>query len=131
MSSDSADKIVVTCTVLTITAFVIGVITLPFWLWPFYNVWQQQMDGEGQLKKAEYTRQIATLDAQAEVARANGVASANKIVADGLGGPDGYLRYLWIEKVAGSNNQIIYIPADAGMPLLEAGRLPQATVIAK
>jgi hypothetical protein len=28
-----------------------------------------------------------------------------------------YLRYLWIEKVAGSSNQIVYVPSDGGLPV--------------
>lgn len=93
------------------------------WGYPQYNVWQQSLSGKAELQKAEYTRQIAALDAQAEIVRAEGVAKANSIVAQGLGGPEGYLRYLWIEKVAGSNNQLVYVPSEGGLPLLEAGRL--------
>jgi hypothetical protein len=80
---------------------------------PVYNVWQQSLSGKAELNKAEYTRQIAALDAQAEVVKAQGVAQANAIVVNGLGGPEGYLRYLRIEKVAGSSNQVIYIPQTA------------------
>lgn len=90
---------------------------------PKYGVWTSSLSGEAELKKAEYTRRIAQLDADAEVTRAEGVAKANKIVAEGLGGPEGYLRYLWIEKVAGSNNQLVYVPSEGGLPVLEAGRL--------
>jgi len=90
---------------------------------PQYFVWTSSLDGKAQLQKAEYTRQIASLDAQAEITRAEGVAKANAIVAQGLGGPEGYLRYLWIEKVAGSRNQLVYVPAEGGLPILEAGRL--------
>jgi len=103
-------------------AFVIGLIIFFIWFGPQYNVYSQTLAGEAELKKAQYTRQIAELDAAAEVAKARGVAQANQIVADGLGGPEGYLRYLWIEKVAGSSNQIIYLPSDGGMPILEASR---------
>ena len=60
-----------------------------------------------------------------EVERAKGVAEANRIVADGLGGPEGYLRYLYIEHLAQSQGQIIYVPTEGGLPILEAGRLRQ------
>jgi hypothetical protein len=106
-----------------IGSVIIGVIWLLMWGLPTYNVWTSSLSGKAELQKAEYTRQVAALDAQAEVARAQGVAQANKIVAEGLGGPEGYLRYLWIEKVAGSSNQIVYVPSDGGLPILEAGRL--------
>jgi len=46
---------------------------------------------------------------------------ANKIIADGLRGNDEYLRYLWIDKVAGSTNrEIVYVPTEANLPILEA-----------
>lgn len=100
---------------------------------PQYNVWQQGKEGEAQLRKAEQNRQIAiqeaeavkasaTLLAQAEVERAKGVAEANAIIADGLGGPEGYLRYLWINKLSENGQNVIYIPTETGMPILEAGK---------
>lgn len=100
--------------------------------YPQYNVWQQGLAGKAALKRAEQDRQIAIQEAQAkkesasmladaEVIRAGGVAKANKIIAQGLGGPEGYLRYLWIDKMDNAN--MIYIPTEAGMPILEAGRL--------
>lgn len=102
---------------------------------PRYHVWQQQLAGEAELARAEQNRRITVLEAQAkldsakmyadaEVERAKGVAAANKIVADGLEGHDEYLRYLWIDKVAGSaQREIIYVPTEANVPILEASRL--------
>lgn len=100
---------------------------------PRYNVWQQGLAGEAELRRAEQNRQIAVQEAQAkrdsaslyaeaEVARARGVAEANHIIAQGLGGPEGYLRYLWIHSVSESSNQIIYVPTEAQIPILEAGK---------
>lgn len=34
---------------------------------------------------------------------------------------EGYLRYLWIDKL-GAGNQVIYVPTEAGLPILEAGK---------
>lgn len=101
---------------------------------PKYHVWEQGLKGEAELARAEQNRKIkvqeaqaklesSKLDAQAEVERAKGVAQANIIVADGLKGHDEYLRYLWIEKVAGNaSKEIVYVPTEAGLPILEAGR---------
>ena len=72
--------------------------------------------------EAEAKLESAKLLAQAEVERAKGVAEANRIVADGLGGPEGYLRYLYIENLSASQGQIIYVPTEGGLPILEAGR---------
>ena len=103
---------------------------------PQYNVWRSGLSGKAELRKAEWNRQIqikeakakaeaADLLAQAEINRARGVAEANKIIADGLGGPEGYLRYLYIEGIKealDNGSQIIYIPTEAGLPILEATR---------
>ncbi len=103
---------------------------------PRYSVWQQGLAGEAELKRAQQNRQITVEEAeakreaskalaQAEVIRAGGVAEANKIIAEGLGGPQGYLRYLFIDALKDldeKGSQIIYIPTEAGIPILEAGR---------
>ena len=113
----------------------VGCIAAPI-SYPYINVWQQRLQGQAELARAEQNRQIVVNEAkakleaakfwaQAEIERAKGVAEANKIIADGLGGPEGYLRYLYIEslKEAEANgDKIIYIPTEAGLPILEAGR---------
>lgn len=97
------------------------------------RVWNAETAGEAELAQATSNRRIAVLEAQAlmdsaklkadaEVARARGVAEANRIVADGLGGPEGYLRYLYINSMEKTQNQVIYVPTEAGLPVLEAGR---------
>ena len=102
-------------------------------LYKHYKVWSQEMDGKAQLAEAEWTRKIAVeeakarqesavLDAQAEVERAKGVKEANEIIAAGLGGPEGYLRYLYINTLNDLNTQLIYVPTEAGLPILEAGK---------
>lgn len=101
---------------------------------PPYGVWEQTLKGEAELRRAQQNRQIeiaraeATREAakslaQAEIERAKGVAEANRIIADGLGGADGYLRYLWIHSLETTKGQVIYVPTEANLPVLEAGRL--------
>jgi len=99
---------------------------------PIYNVWSSEKAGQASFAKAEKDRQIrvleaqakldaAKLDAQAEIERAKGVAGANQIIADGLKGHDEYLRYLWIDKVAGTTQrEVVYVPTEANLPILEA-----------
>ena len=100
---------------------------------PQYSVYSERLAGEAELAKAEYTRKTAVLEAQAkldsasrlaeaEVARAQGVAQANKIIGDSLKGNEAYLRYLWINNLEGSKTQTIYVPTEAGLPILEAGK---------
>lgn len=118
-----------------LTLGVSGLVAVGALMWglPQYGVWQQELAGRAELVRAEQNRRIAVLEAQArleaeelnaqaEVARARGVAEANAIVAEGLGGPDGYLRYLWIQSLGENGQDVIYIPTEAGLPILEASR---------
>lgn len=103
---------------------------------PQYNVYSQRMEGEARLAHAHSERQIQVQDAQskyeaakdlarAEVERAKGVAEANKIIGDSLKSNEAYLRYLYInnlEKAGEKGTEIIYIPTEAGLPILEAGK---------
>jgi len=105
---------------------------------PQYHVWSQGLVGQAELRRAEQNRQIKIQEAtayeesakhlaRAEVERAKGVAEANKIIGEGLKGNEEYLRYLWImslEHVAASSNgsTVVYVPTEANLPILEAGR---------
>jgi len=108
---------------------------------PTYNVYSKQMQGKAAYEQAVQDRRIrvleaqaaldsAQLTAQAEVARARGTNEANRIMAQSLGGPENYLRWSYIhmlEETAGKQGrEVIYIPTEAGMPILEAGRRPAA-----
>lgn len=102
---------------------------------PRYEVYTQEMHGTAELARATQNRQIriqeaqadkesAKLKAEAEVERAKGVAEANKIIGDSLKGNEAYLRYLWISGLQeGATPQVIYVPTEAGLPILEAGRV--------
>lgn len=104
---------------------------------PQYAVYSSKLDGEAELAKAEYSRQVQVRDAQgkldaaghladAEVRRAEGVAKANAIIGDSLRNNEAYLKYLWITDVTsgGKAPTVIYVPTEANIPILEAGRAP-------
>lgn len=108
-------------------------VALIMWGCPNYNVWQKTLAGEAELKRAEWNRQIVVKEAEAklnsakmladaDVERAKGVAEANKIIGDSLKNNEAYLRYLWIHNLEAGNNSVIYIPTEAGLPILEAGK---------
>ena len=103
---------------------------------PYLHVWQQSKLGEAELARADSNRQIATCEAlakkesakalaDAEVIRAEGVAKANKIIGDSLSGNEGYLRYLWIQGLQTNNMQVVYVPTEANLPIMESQRLRQ------
>lgn len=116
-------------------------ILIVMFCWAYYNfispniyIWQQSMAGQAELAHAEYSRQIATCEAMAkkesakaladaEVIRAEGVAKANKIIGDSLTGNEGYLRYLWIQGLQTNQMQVVYVPTEANLPIMEAHRL--------
>lgn len=89
---------------------------------PRWNVYRQELRGKAALREAEYTRQIAVLDAQAEVERARGVAEANRIIGDSLKDNEGYLRYLWVQGLHDGSSEVIYVPTESNLPILEAGK---------
>lgn len=126
--------------ILILIAIVLGGLSL--WLigYPQYSVYAARKHGEAELARATQNRQVrvqealakfeaADYDAKAEIRRAQGVAAANKIIADSLGGPEGYLRWRYIEMLQETSqnggHQVIYIPTEAGLPILEAGQRPR------
>jgi hypothetical protein len=112
---------------LIIPLFLIGV--------PMYNIWSREMSGKAQLAEAEWNRQIQVreaqanlesekLNAQAEVERAKGAAEAISIEGGTL--TEEYIRYLWVRQQSNLNDKtVIYLPTEAGLPVLEANRIAQ------
>lgn len=70
--------------------------------------------------EAEAKIKIAKAEAQAEIERARGVAEANKIIGKSLQGNSDYLKYLMIQAIKEGKGDRIYIPTEAGLPILEA-----------
>lgn len=109
----------------------VAVLGLLFVGGPMYNVWSQSLAGKAELQKAEYTRQVAVLEAQAkkdsaqqladaEIIRASGVAKANQIIGNSLKDNREYLQYLYItgiEEGSQKGNVTIYVPTEGGMPV--------------
>lgn len=124
--------IVIWCVII---GLICGFIGLLGQIIPRYNVWNQEMSGRAKLAEAISSRKIVIEEAKAkeeaakslaaaEIERARGVAKANQIIGESLKGNADYLRWLWIDKLeAGENREVIYVPTEAGLPLLEAGRI--------
>lgn len=119
---------------IVIILFFGGTIALIAWGAPKYLIYRQTLRGEANLREQEWSKKIlieqakaekesAILKAEAEVARAKGVAEANQIIGESLKNNEGYLRYLWINNLQqGEGKEVIYIPTEAGLPILEAGK---------
>jgi hypothetical protein len=100
---------------------------------PRYNVWTKELKGKAALKEAEWSRKILVEEAKAklessksladsEIERARGAAEANRIIGDSLKNNESYLRYLYVQGLQDKDNNIIYVPTEAGLPILEAGK---------
>lgn len=124
--------------ILTLFACII-LLLFVFAIWYAYKnvqVWGAEMSGRAILAESEFSRQArveeakakaaaAELEGRAELTRAEYSAKANEALSEGLGGPEAYFRYLYIRMLEeqGTQGQVIYIPTEAGMPVLEANRL--------
>ena len=118
-------------TVIIISVLFVFALTIFGWQW--FKVFSAEQSGKAELAQAEFNRQIkvreaqahldsAKLLAEAEVERAKGVKQANEIIAGSLKGHEEYLRYLWIQNVSVGEHQVIYVPTEAGLPILEGGK---------
>ena len=110
-------------------AGIVTVIGLVLFGIPKYNVWKAQMAGKAQIAQAEQNRKIAIeeakanleaqkLNSQAEIARAEGMAKAIEIENGKL--TKRYIQYLWVRNMEKNQNEKIYIPTEANLPILEA-----------
>ena len=112
-----------------VTGGVVVILAVMFVGGPLYGVWQQSLAGKAELQKAEYTRKVAVLEAQAkkdsaqqlaeaEIIRAQGVAKANQIIGESLKDNPAYLQYLWITQGEENANRTVYmIPSNGGAPV--------------
>jgi hypothetical protein len=122
-----------------LVGIVVALIAL-IWVWklatPRYNLYRAETEKKAviaeqraQSEAAEFAALSAVTQAQAkadaEVIRAKGLAEAQKIISSTL--TEDYVRYLYIQAIEGNPNQIIYVPTEAGLPILEAGRAAAVT----
>jgi regulator of protease activity HflC (stomatin/prohibitin superfamily) len=105
----------------------LGIVVGLFLLWPQYNVYAQRLSGEAALAHAHAARQVIVQQAQAEkdsaVLRAEAIAIVGKAAHDF---PE-YRNQEFIGAFAeamhnGKINHIIYVPTEANIPILEAGK---------
>lgn len=116
---------------ITIVLATVGLIAISMYAIPKYNVWASEMSGKAEYVKAEQNRKIKIeeakanleaekLNAQAEIERAKGAAEAIRIENGSI--TPTYIQYLWVRQQNTSANKVIYIPTEAGLPILEAGK---------
>lgn len=121
-----------TITLICVVALlVMAVVAIPMWGIPQWGVYRASQAGEAELKQAQQNRQIAILEAEAErdsaelkretdVIRAEGIAEANRIIGASI--TSEYIQWRWVEGLHNGEGEIIYIPTEANLPILEALR---------
>ncbi len=109
----TAFKVIAVITILIILGIAVIMYTIPK-----YSLWAAQYSKKVQVEDALGKKLAATELAAAEVERAKGVAEANRIISTSITEP--YLRYLWINGLHDGSSEVIYVPTEANLPLLEA-----------
>jgi len=86
------------------------------------NLYKANTEKQAAIAEAKALADSAAFKAEAEVTRSEGVAKANKIIAESI--TDEYIRWLYVDQLDEIQGQVIYIPTEGGLPILEANRLP-------
>ena len=121
---ETENFIMILLAIFTVVGIILGMIYIPK-----YKVYSRELSGKAQLKEAEWNRQIAIEEAkalkesaelkkEAEIIRAYGIAEANKIISNSIT-PE-YIKYKFIEGLNDGNTEVIYVPTEANLPILEA-----------
>lgn len=123
-----------------IAVVILGVSVLTGIAWaaigyPIWNVWASRKGGEAELEQAYKEQQIqiaeaesrlkaAELNKKAAVIEAEAVSLQIKAIGEQLQKHDLYLKWQWIKMMEDrdSDADTIYVPTEAGLPILEAGR---------
>ncbi len=107
----------------------VGIALIAFLLWgiPTYSVWRQKLAGEGELVRAEQTKKITIETARVEVEAAKLRAQAIGIMGEAAKQYPEYRLQEFMGAFAealqeGNIEQIIYVPTEANIPIMEAGR---------
>jgi len=88
---------------------------------------------QAELAEANFAEQVAIAEATAryksaelnrksEVVEATAVSDSIDKIGSALQDNEGYLRWQWIKTLSETKNEIIYVPTEANLPILEASR---------
>lgn len=88
---------------------------------------EQEAISEAEVYAAQKRVTAATAEAEARIIEANSLAEAQQIISETLT-PE-YLTWRLYEVLATTENQVIYVPTENGLPITEASRLtPPITI---
>ena|SRR5271157_6473955 len=101
--------------------------------YPYWRVWASHQRGLADLQQAKNEQQIqiaqaqcrldaASLNKKAAIIEAEAVAEQIKAIGSQLTQHDLYLKWQWIKMMEEGDQSVIYVPTEASLPILEAGR---------
>jgi len=113
--------------VLTLIALLVLVAFGLMWGLPTYNVWRSGLSGEAALRRAKQEKLIMVEQAKAEVESAKLRAEAIAVVGQAAKDFPEYRQQEFIAAFgeaiqSGEVEQIIYVPTEGNIPIVEAGR---------
>ena len=139
MDNDTKEFAAITGLLLLGAIGIIGGIGVAMIILAQIGVWQKALEGNAELQKANYTRQVAVVEAQAKldsasklaqvrIQEAKGIAEANRIIGESLRNNPDYLTFLQIEAIkegADKGNKTYFVaPNQAGVPVIAAPAKP-------
>lgn len=98
-----------------------------FWAFPTWNVWRAGLSGEAALAQAAQTKSIMIETARAEKEAASLRADAIAIMGEAAKKYPEYRQQEFMQAFGealreGNIAQIVYVPTEANIPILEAGK---------
>ena len=115
--------------VILIGVFIACFIAILMFGLPHYKVWKQGMNGQAALAEAEQSKMIQVQTAKAELESAKYRAEAIETIGKAAKNYPEYRTQEFIGAFGdalrdGKINQIVYVPTEANIPVLEAGKRP-------
>ena len=106
---------------------IIGLVGLWMYIYPQWNVWSSTLKGEAELRRAEQAKLIMIETAKAEKQAAEHRAEAIQIMGAAAKEFPEYRQQEFMQAFGealreGQISQVIYVPTEANLPILEAGQ---------
>lgn len=123
-------------TLIIVCGIVVLVVGSILWFvigYPRWNVWASGQKGKADLEAAQYEKQIQVAQAEgrlraaeankaAAIIEAEAVAKQIEVIGNNLTKHDLYLKWQWIKMMEETDNTTIYVPTEANIPIMEAGK---------